>query len=69
MAAALDMHVVAEGVETVEQLRMLQAIGCDEIQGHIIAPAVPPEQIAELTRRGFLPPYDLVGRTSQQVGS
>ena len=69
MAAALDMHVVAEGVETVEQLRLLQAIGCDEIQGHIIAPAVPPEQIAELTRRGFLPPYDLVGRTSQQVGS
>ncbi len=62
MAAALDMHVVAEGVETVEQLRLLQAIGCDEIQGHIIAPAVPPEQMAAMAREGFLPPFDHVGQ-------
>jgi EAL domain-containing protein (putative c-di-GMP-specific phosphodiesterase class I) len=62
MAAALDMHVVAEGVETVEQLRILQSIGCDEIQGHIIAPAVPPEQMAALAREGFLPPFDHVGQ-------
>lgn len=51
MAAALDMCVVAEGVETVEQLRILQAIGCDEIQGHIIAPALPPERIAAFTEK------------------
>jgi len=62
MATALDMHVVAEGVETVEQLRLLQAIGCDEIQGYIIAPAVPPEQMAALAREGFLPPFDHVGQ-------
>lgn len=62
MAAALDMHVVAEGVETVEQLRLLQAIGCDEIQGHIIAPAVPPDQMAALAREGFLPPFDRLGQ-------
>ncbi|MFM7760746.1 MAG: putative bifunctional diguanylate cyclase/phosphodiesterase, partial [Burkholderiaceae bacterium] len=62
MAAALDMHVVAEGVETVEQLRILQSIGCDEIQGHIIAPAVPLEQMAALAREGFLPPFDHVGQ-------
>lgn len=68
MAAALDMHVVAEGVETVDQLRLLQAIGCDEIQGHIIAPAVPPERIGELMR-GLLPPFNLVGRLTDKVGS
>jgi diguanylate cyclase (GGDEF)-like protein len=62
MAAALDMHVVAEGVETVDQLRLLQAIGCDEIQGHIIAPAVPPEKMAAMAREGFLPPFDHVGQ-------
>ena len=62
MAAALDMHVVAEGVETVEQLRILQAIGCDEIQGYIIAPAVPAEQMAALAREGFLPPFDHAGQ-------
>ena len=69
MAAALDMHVVAEGVETVEQLRLLQAIGCDEIQGHIIAPAVPPERIAALAVKGFLPPFNLVGSLPDRVGS
>ncbi len=48
MAAALDMCVVAEGVETLDQLRVLQAIGCDEIQGFIISPAVPPAAIARM---------------------
>lgn len=62
MADALDMHVVAEGVETVEQLRLLQAIGCDEIQGHIIAPAMPPEQMAAMASAGFLPSFDHIGQ-------
>ncbi len=48
MAAALDMHVVAEGVETAEQLRTLQAIGCDEIQGYIIAPPMPADQLSPM---------------------
>ena len=50
MASALGMRVVAEGVETAEQLRLLQAIGCDEIQGHIISAAVPATTIAEMAR-------------------
>jgi len=37
MAHALHMTVVAEGVETVEQLRILQLLGCDEIQGYYAA--------------------------------
>jgi EAL domain-containing protein (putative c-di-GMP-specific phosphodiesterase class I) len=61
MAAALDMHVVAEGVETLEQLRLLQAIGCDEIQGYIIAPALPPEQVIALASGEALPPFDHMG--------
>jgi diguanylate cyclase (GGDEF)-like protein len=67
MAAALDMHVVAEGVETIEQLRLLQAIGCDEIQGHIIAPAVPPEHMPALTTEIFAAPFNLAGRIADQV--
>jgi EAL domain-containing protein (putative c-di-GMP-specific phosphodiesterase class I) len=44
---------VAEGVETVEQLRKLQAMGCDEIQGYLLSKPVPPEDIPELMRRPF----------------
>ncbi len=67
MAAALDMHVVAEGVETIEQLRLLQAIGCDEIQGHIIAPAVPPECIEALTTRTYLPLFTPCDRWPDRI--
>ena len=37
MAHALGMTVVAEGVETAEQLRALQSLNCDEVQGYFIA--------------------------------
>ena len=41
LAHVLDMQVVAEGVETFEQLSILQALGCDEIQGYFISRPVP----------------------------
>jgi EAL domain-containing protein (putative c-di-GMP-specific phosphodiesterase class I) len=50
---SLDITVVAEGVETAEQLRKLQAMGCDEIQGYLLSKPVPPEDIPELMRRPF----------------
>lgn len=37
MAVALDLKVVAEGVETVEQINVLRNIGCDELQGFLLA--------------------------------
>ena len=50
---SLDITVVAEGVETAEQLRKLQAMGCDEVQGYLLSKPVPPEQIPELMRQPF----------------
>lgn len=64
MAAALDMHVVAEGVETVEQLRLLQAIGCDEIQGHIIAMAMSADEVFQYAARALMPAAEPGGQPS-----
>ena len=43
MGKTLGLTVVAEGVETTEQLHLLQLMGCDEIQGFIASPPVPVE--------------------------
>ena len=40
MARALNMKVIAEGVETEPQRQFLQAEGCDEFQGWLYAPAL-----------------------------
>ena len=37
MAKQLGMSVVAEGVETVKELRAIAALGCDEVQGYYVA--------------------------------
>lgn len=42
MAHALGMRVVAEGVETAEQVRRLKSLRCDEIQGYFISVPLPP---------------------------
>jgi diguanylate cyclase (GGDEF)-like protein/PAS domain S-box-containing protein len=45
MARSLKLEVVAEGVETEEQLRFLRDLGCDLVQGYLFSPAVPAEEI------------------------
>ena len=47
---ALDIVVVAEGVETIHQLQILQKMGCAEIQGYLIARPLPAEKIAVLLK-------------------
>jgi diguanylate cyclase (GGDEF)-like protein/PAS domain S-box-containing protein len=48
MAKALGMQVVAEGVETAEQLRILQTLACDEVQGFYIARPMPADEVLGL---------------------
>ncbi|MCP8466655.1 EAL domain-containing response regulator [Pseudomonas sp. ZM23] len=43
LARHLGLLVVAEGIETQGQLRMLQALGCDAGQGYLFAPPMPSE--------------------------
>ena len=42
--------MIAEGVELSEQMRMLQAQGCDEIQGYYCSRPVPAEAFVALLR-------------------
>jgi EAL domain-containing protein (putative c-di-GMP-specific phosphodiesterase class I) len=44
----LNMHIVAEGVETLLQQEWLRAHHCDEIQGYFYARPMPPEAFAQL---------------------
>ncbi|WP_248929511.1 putative bifunctional diguanylate cyclase/phosphodiesterase [Paenibacillus hamazuiensis] len=52
MSHSIDLQVVAEGVETKEQLLLLWQQGCDSIQGYYVGKAVPSDQLqAMLLRR------------------
>jgi sensor c-di-GMP phosphodiesterase-like protein len=45
LAHSLGMRVIAEGVETEEQLVFLEGIGCNEMQGYLTSPPMPVEEL------------------------
>jgi diguanylate cyclase (GGDEF)-like protein len=45
LARALNLKVVAEGVETEEQANLLRLLRCDEAQGYLFGRPVPPEEL------------------------
>jgi EAL domain-containing protein (putative c-di-GMP-specific phosphodiesterase class I) len=51
LAHSLKLKVVAEGVETEEQLSILRAMKCDEMQGYLFSRAVP----RDVFEKTFLP--------------
>ena len=63
MARSLKLRVVAEGVETLEELEFLQAHECDEAQGYYFSRPVPPEEFARLLRSGIAEPAILDHRS------
>ena len=48
IARYLDVPVVAEGVETAEQLALLRKAGCELVQGYYFSKPVPPEEFEKL---------------------
>ncbi|WP_247886756.1 EAL domain-containing protein [Azospirillum sp. SYSU D00513] len=53
LAHALGLQVIAEGVETPEQRSFLRAYRCDRIQGYLLSPALPPEEVPGFLSRTF----------------
>ncbi|MEW7847435.1 EAL domain-containing protein [Massilia aurea] len=56
LAHGLRMNVIAEGVETIEQLDFLRGSGCDEVQGYVYSRPQPVERIEVLLRAGRVEP-------------
>ncbi|MBK7063225.1 MAG: EAL domain-containing protein [Rubrivivax sp.] len=62
LAHHLHLKVIAEGVETQEQLAFLRRHGCDEVQGYLIARPMPAEQA-----QGWLGDQQAAAASSQHL--
>jgi EAL domain-containing protein (putative c-di-GMP-specific phosphodiesterase class I) len=55
VAHSLDLRVVAQGVETEEQVTLLRSLGCDEVQGFLWSAPLPAAECEPLLAAGTLP--------------
>ncbi|WP_372681958.1 putative bifunctional diguanylate cyclase/phosphodiesterase, partial [Desulfosarcina sp.] len=54
MGHSMDKQIVAEGIETEEQFRLMKELGCDEGQGYLFKHPVPQDVFAALLADGHL---------------
>jgi diguanylate cyclase (GGDEF)-like protein/PAS domain S-box-containing protein len=64
MGRSLNLRVIAEGVETPDQLDFLKINQCDEAQGYYFSPPVLPQQLAKLLR--VAPPLQPAERPAEK---
>jgi EAL domain-containing protein (putative c-di-GMP-specific phosphodiesterase class I) len=51
LARGLGISSTAEGIETVEQLRALNELGCDLAQGYLVSPPIDPQELRSWKQR------------------
>ncbi|MHB8743564.1 MAG: putative bifunctional diguanylate cyclase/phosphodiesterase [Sulfuricaulis sp.] len=59
LAHLLKHKVIAEGIDSAEQAKLLQQLGCDEIQGYFFSRPIPADEF-EAWQKGFTPNIDNV---------
>ena len=64
MAKALNMQVIAEGVETLRQAQILTKLGCDGLQGFLYSPAVPAQKFEAMLEAGRVEPRRPTGQAA-----
>ncbi len=54
LAKNFNLKLVAEGVETREQAKIVRELGCDYAQGFLFSPPVPPEEFEKLVEERWI---------------
>jgi len=67
LAHSLRLKVIAEGVETPEQLQLLTELGCDQYQGFYFSPALLPTKFEDLVREDPLLTEEDAARTHSKL--
>jgi EAL domain-containing protein (putative c-di-GMP-specific phosphodiesterase class I) len=52
LARSFELTVVAEGVETQEELRLLTELGCEQVQGFLLAKPMPRDDLTGVLQHG-----------------